>query len=942
MSDGRELEKSRMIRMIELSLAIILLLIGIPAGVARHAKAADSFNDRISYYYYMQQYKDAIRPEEEIIVDVTSFTQDTSGKAEIYHNRENSETGLYVDSETAEVTFPIEVPESGLYNIELTYYPFDTSDSQIMLSVLIDGKLPFTEANSCVLSRVYQNGQIAQDEEGNDIRPRAVQVSEWRTQFLYDQTGINGNLSFYLEKGAHDITLCFEEVSLLLEQMRITQEPYVLSYQDYISIYKQKGYTDTENVQEVYQAEDYYLQSSSVLWPEADRSSPLTQPFEYTLTKINYGGGSQWKTPGQWISWKIEVPEDGFYNIGIKYKQGYLDGLFSSRKIYIDGEVPFEELNSVRFNYATQWENMLLGNEYEPYSIYLTKGEHIITMENVIGDMSSTMEVLQTSINNLNELYLSIIMITGSEPDKYRDYYLQTLLPELPEQLRENAELLFEEAERLIDVVGTKGKETAFFEDIAYDLISYAENITDLTHKGRISELKNNITSLSSKMTEYQEQALDIDYIVVTSANVEMPRVKLTAWEWITYQVKSFMASFEKTEEKEETESIRVWMGGGSDQYEILQRMITDLFTPEYGIEIELELVSGSLVQAVVAGTGPDVYIGIGGDQIVNMAIRGALEELDGYEGYQELLDEYVEGSDIPFTLEGRVYGIPNTGSFNMMFVRTDVFSSLGLKIPTTWGEVYDVAQVLQRNNMSLGVVPGFVTLLYQKGGSYYNEELTEVLFDSDVAVEAFTQYTEFYTKYDFPLSFDFTSRFRTGEMPIAISSYGTYNTLKYSAPEISGLWEMYPIPGTIREDGSVDYTQAAGAGAGTVMLKSAENKDAAWNFIQWWSGAEAQERYAKDLEAAMGVSARYATLNEIVFEKIGWTGKEYQVLSEGMQYLRFTPIVCGDYYVGRGVDNTFRAVVYDGENVRELLNKWTIRINEELARKRKEFYQNN
>ena len=133
MSDGRELEKSRMIRMIELSLAIILLLIGIPAGVARHAKAADSFNDRISYYYYMQQYKDAIRPEEEIILDVTTFTQDTSGKAE------KSETGLYVDSETAEVTFPIEVPESGLYNIELTYYPFDTSDSQIMLSVLIDG-----------------------------------------------------------------------------------------------------------------------------------------------------------------------------------------------------------------------------------------------------------------------------------------------------------------------------------------------------------------------------------------------------------------------------------------------------------------------------------------------------------------------------------------------------------------------------------------------------------------------------------------------------------------------------------------------------------------------------------------------------------------------------------------------------------------------------------
>lgn len=906
--------------------------------VCRAGKAEET----AAYYYYSRKYADAARPETELAVDLTQCAALPSAGAELYREKEGSPQGIWIHESCREATFRVDVPETGLYNLEITYFPFSESELQLLFGLKIDGASPFTEAGGCVVSRVYQNEEIQQDAQGNDVRPRARQKSVWRTQYLQDQTEINGNLSFYLEKGSRDITLLFEEASLLIERIVFKQEPYRISYQDYISLYKQKGYTPSENVRQIYQAENYYLQSNSTLWPGTDRSSLLTQPFSYTKTLINYGGGSQWKEPGQWISWRVYAPEDGFYNIGFKYRQGYLDGLFSSRRILIDGETPFDELNAVRFNYTAQWENLTLGNGYEPYGIYLTAGEHVLTLENVLGDMNDTVSVLQTCVNNLNDLYLSIVMITGSEPDKYRDYYLQRLLPGLAGDLRENAGLLFEEAERLIAVVGARGKETAFFEDIAYDLESYAAHIGDLTHKSRLTDLKNNISSLSTKMMEYQEQALDLDYFVLLSPGEEMPRVKMTAAEWAEYQSKMFAASFETEQPQAERGSIRVWMSGGNEQYEIIRRMTQELFTARTGIPVELELVTGSLIQAVVAGIGPDVYIGVGGDSIVNMAIRGALEELDGYPGYAALMDEYIAGSAVPFTLEGRTYAIPNTGSFSMMFVRTDIFERLGLEAPQTWDEVYDVAQVLQRNNMSLGVVPAFATFLYQSGGSYYDERLTRVMFDTDVAVSAFKQQTEFYTKYGFPLSFDFLSRFRTGEMPIALSSYSTYNSLKYSAPEISGLWKMYPIPGTVQQDGSVNGTQAAGAGTGVAMMKQAKNKSDAWEFIRWWSGAEAQTRYGRDLEAAMGVSARYNTLNKLAFPQLGWTQEEYGVLAEEISKLQFTPVVPGDYYVGRGVNNTFRAVVYDGENVRELLESWTIKINEELSRKRKEFYENN
>ena len=696
----------------------------------------------------------------------------------------------------------------------------------------------------------------------------------------------------------------------------------------------------------MFQAENYYQQSSSQLWPDSDKSSSLTQPFSYNNVKINYGGGGQWKTPGQWITWEIDVPETGFYNLGFKYRQNYLDGLFSSRKIYIDGEVPFKELNAVRFNYSSGWKNMLLGDDSGAYSIFLEKGRRTITMENVIGDLTSTMSVVQTVIANLNDLYLSIVMITSADPDPYRDYYLNKQLPNLPADLRANADMLFAEAKRLEEVVGIKGAENAYFEDVAYNLQNYADNITDLTAKSRLTNLKNDINGLSAKLSVYQEQALDIDYIALVSADKKMPKTSMNVWEWIVFQVKSFFASFRsnKAAKVSADKSIRVWVNSGIDQYEIIKNIITDEFSSQYGIQVNLELAQGSLVNALAAGTGPDVMLGVVSGTVVNLALRGAVVDLSQYDGYFEILDQYVEGAEVPFRLEGHYYGMPNTNGCSVMFVRTDIFKDMGLKVPQTWDDMYDVAQVLQRYNMNLGSAPGFANLLYQKGGSYFDNDdsPTKVMFDEDVAIEALIQYAEFFTKYGFPVSYDFANRFRTGEMPIGIADYATYVTLKYTAPEISGLWEMYPMPGTLQEDGTINRTQMDNSGNGVIMLSDCKNKDAAWEFIKWWSDSSIQTRYANDVEARMGISARYATANMITLRNIGWTNKELSVLESQFKNLKFIPIVPGNYYVTRGINNSTRGVIDHGENARELLTEWTIKINDEILRKRNEFNLNN
>ena len=912
----------------------------------------DSYSNTNTYYYYLEEHKDAVYPEQSIQVDLnqlqiveSEFETEPSGTkiCDQYEGVENSENVLYVAAKGEKLVFSVDVQESGMYGLCMDYYPLADSSTRYLFSMLIDGETPFVETNSCTLSRVYKNNPIETDEYGDDLRPQSEQVPQWRSQYLSDQTGVYGTLYFYLEKGAHEVTLSFDGTPLLLKAMTFGQEPYLLSYQDYISVHNQKGYQDTKEVLKLFQAENYLYQSGAELWPSADKSSPLTQPFSYKNVKINYGGGGQWKDPGQWISWEVEVPESGFYYIGTKYRQTYLDGLFSSRKIYIDGEVPFKELSAVRFDFTNEWKNLLLQGDNGPYKIYLEAGKHTITMENVIGDLTDTMSVLQTVINNLNDLYLSVIMITSSDPDPYRDYYVEEQLPTLPDDLRKNADLLLREAARLVEIVGEKGAENAYFEDVAFNLQSYADNIDDLTYKDRITNFKNDINGLSAKLSTYQEQALDIDYIALMSPEQAMPKTTLNFWQWIVYQVRSFFASFGNNRQKnEEVKSVRVWVNTGIDQFEIMKNMITDDFTPKYGINVDLELAQGSLINALASGTGPDVMTGVLSDTVVNLALRGAVVDLSEFEGFNELLDQYVDGSEIPFMLEGRYYGMPNTNGCSVMFVRTDIFENMGLEVPQTWDDVYDVAQVLQRYNMNLGCAASFPNLLYQNGGSYFNEELTEVCFDDPVAVDALVQHAEFFTKYGFPITFDFANRFRTGEMPIAIADYITYTSLKYTAPEISGLWEMYPIPGTLKEDGTIDRTQMDQSGNGAVLLSSAKDYDASWQFIKWWSEAQTQTRFANDVEAAMGISARYATANLITLESIGWTTKELSVLKDQFEWLQFIPIVPGNYYVTRGLNNSIRGVIDHGENARELLSEWTIKINSEILRKRNEFYLNN
>ena len=133
----------------------------------------------------------------------------------------------------------------------------------------------------------------------------------------------------------------------------------------------------------------------------------------------------------------------------------------------------------------------------------------------------------------------------------------------------------------------------------------------------------------------------------------------------------------------------------------------------------------------------------------------------------------------------------------------------------------------------------------------------------------------------------------------------------------------MTQIPGTKREDGSIDRTEAA-TGSAAVVISSTNHPAECWQFLDWWTSADIQAAYGKKIEMVLGVAGRYQTANTEALQKLSWSKKEIEMIMSQWRHVRELPEVPGGYYMTRNIDNAFRAVVLRQENPRESLLYWS------------------
>jgi len=907
-----------------------------------------------TYSRYMERYIDIPSGLRDIPVNIFAWTS-AQGVSTI-ENFENEARVLRTE-EVSYVEYTVNVERAGLYYIKMEYFPVESRGIAIERAISINGEIPFLGADRLSFQRVWSDSSSSRfDNQGNEIRSSQVEKPRWESAWFSDSLGYFAEpYSFYLRQGANTIRLTGINEPVVIRSLLIKAPVKTQNYRDYISNVNLNKYNNSHNNYLLkIQGEKAVRRSDPSLYPVYDRSSGATEPPSVAKIRLNMIGGQSWRVAGQWIEWEFDVPENGMYRISIKGRQNYNRGFVSNRTVMINGEIPVQELSAVPFVYSNKWNLVTLGDKNGYFYFPLGMGRNTIRIQATLGGMGEMLNVMEESVFRLNAIYRKILVLTGPEPDIYRDYRVDVVYPEVIEAMKLESKILFKLVDDLTSYSGERSAQAAVALTLARQLELFVRRPDKIPRT--LVNFKTNISSLGDSLLALSQSQLDIDYIAISASGSKLPKIHENFFIAAFHEIRSFIASFFVDYNnlgdfhRKSADVINVWILAGRDQSTILKAMIDDTFTPLTGIKVNVKLVAADAVMpAVVAGTGPDMALTVPQGDPVNYAIRKAAVDISKFPDFQEAVKDLSPSVIVPFTFQGGVYGLPETQYFHVMFYRKDIFEELRLPIPNTWDELINILPVIQKNNMNVGVpsvatniqanidFSNFLAHLFQRDGRMYNDENSRTLLDSETAIEAFDVYTKFFTHYKTPVVYDFVNRFRTGEMPLAFADYTNFNTLEVFAPELRGLWGFSRMPGLLRENGVINRSVSTGTLA-SMIFSGTKNKEAAWKFMKWWISADTQLRYGRELESIMGAAARYPTANYAAFRRLSWGSEQMAVLDEQRKWTVGVPEVPGGYFISRHITNAARKILNEGQDTRETLLDYTLTINDELIKKRKEF----
>lgn len=966
--------KSRALRRwLALGLAMCLGISGAPetARVQAQATAVHSGASEeqagepadTSYRAYCARYASAPHAQATISVDMRAFRSPTGNASWAEGLEGNPSAGVQTQADGA-VEWDFTVQQTGLYAIRITYLPVLDKGSTITRSLMLDGRTPFDEAATLNFARVFENAEkmFDTDVNGNQIRPTQVEVPCWQSVWLRDSLGYETEpLLFYLEAGTHTLCLSSLKEAMIVGAIELGPPPAVPSEEEKSAAYRQAGYVQADGKKLRLQGEEAVRKSDNKMYPVSDTSSPATDPSSSTISLLNTIGGSKWQTTGQWLEWDFDIAQAGLYRLDFRVRQNVAPGQPVYRRILIDGEVPSQAYADFKTGYDTQWQMLTPGGEAAPSLVYLSEGPHTLRMEVHLGELADLARRVDESMRILNEIYLSFLMVIGPSADKNRDYDFAELFPEEIEEMGRQSAVFRALAEEYIAINGEEGSQSQQLQSLAQQLEKMNRRPDKIAKL--FGDFLNNISALGTWLSSAAQQPLEIDYIDIVPPRQTADRAEAGFWEGLVFSVRRFIASFFTDYEsiglsQAREEAVTVWTFSGRDQANALNQLIQNDFTAETNIPVNLQLVPvGTLLTATLAGKGPDVALSNGQSDPLNYAIRGAVQDLRQFHDYEEVAARFQPSALVPLEFDGHAYGLPETQNFPVMIYRSDIMEQLNLEIPETWEDVIALLPELQKRNLTFGLQQPYVvnstgaglgvfaTFLYQQGGDFYSEDGARSRLDEKEAIDAFSQWVNFYNQYSLPTQYDFNSRFRTGEIPIGIADYGVYNALSVFAPELSGVCRFALVPGVRREDGTVDHTVSSSVTA-TVLMTAAKAPEDCWAFMKWWTSAEVQDRYGNEIESIMGTAGRYQTANKEALQKIPWTTADLQVLLEQWEWTRGIPEVPGSYMTPRYLDFAFKQAYRDTSATSsllindpgEILINATRLINIELDEKRREF----
>ncbi len=342
--------------------------------------------------------------------------------------------------------------------------------------------------------------------------------------------------------------------------------------------------------------------------------------------------------------------------------------------------------------------------------------------------------------------------------------------------------------------------------------------------------------------------------------------------------------------------------------YDLAEQFIKD-FEAETGITVvmeHLERVALATKQEMELGAGTGAYdiMLIDASKVTRYERAGWVQPLDDLIADPKITkpsfnyDNYFSAYTDILKVKGKKLGLPCIGETTMLFYRKDLFEQAGIEeVPKTWDEVEQAAIKLKQLGVdALGLrarageglnVYIWPSLLYAYGGRYVDDNGYPVL-NSPEAVMATQKFADLINNYGPVGAGDLTHAdhvpaFQQGALGMFYDA-SVFNA-QFSDPEKSKVvdtWMAAPAP--MGPDGK---GASAVATHGQMIVKNSKNKEAAWQFMQWYTGAELQMKVATLPGSSFGAVVHTSVMKDpkylSIYGQHNWSG----AFEESLQHMR-------------------------------------------------------
>lgn len=851
--------------------------------------------------------------------------------------------------------FAVTVPADGEYTVafDIAVPPSVTDPPEGQLRV--NGAFPVSDLRRVIFPVYFRNGAgaFARDRYGNDALIRQVREVRWTRAAARDVVFSQPHpLRLKLAAGEHRFDFTLTRGALYLGSIYLTTfvpDPDYAQYRvSHPALYPADFMLTLE-------AEFPAYTNDTSVRPTNNRDLTVTPYHTYRLL-LNTLGGESWQLSGSAAFYQFTVPEDGFYAITFRALQNTRRNFAIFRRITINGQVPFAELNAVPFFYSPNWADVTLGGK-TPFRIFLRQGVNVLGIEATNSPYLSAIATIQKALLDINTLALEIRKLTGNQRDPFREWLIADYIPDIRDRLNAIIQNLIDDMDTLAEVSQSSTSPEVLTYQMAIDnlrvLAADPNQIPVLMR--RFSEGPGSAAQLlGSLLPRLQSQPLALDRIYLHSPTVvpKTPAVPLITS--LTEGFRRFLHSFQRPDPYQAIGAgegeLAVWVNRPRLHVNLLQLLADESFTPQTGVRVNFSVMpdEAKLVLANAAGIQPDVALGVSTHIPYELAIRNALYDLRSFAGFDSFIRVFAPGSLLSFIIDDAVYAIPETQDFWVTFYRRDILASLGLPVPRTWNEVIEILPELQRHGMnyntSLSAGPGLkgylltAPYLFNHNAPLYSEGGFATGLQSEQAIAAIRFMAEKFTIYGMPLTTaSFFESFRQGTLPLGVSNIETYIRLLIAAPEIVGLWGLDLYPATVLPDGT-QRRYATGSAQASIMFRDTDQPQEAWQFLKWWMSTETQSEFQERLRLNFGRAYLWNSANLEAFSRLNIPEEHRAVILEQWQWLREPVRLPGFYMQERELSNVWNRIVFDGVNPRVAIDRAVITINREIARRMEEF----